>query len=152
MFGSWLNGVTKHLRSIVLLGAAVTCWSIWLNKNDFVFEKKKLNSPLQVIYAISRRLLSWAILQRPEFQDTVMAASRHLEQMAKDIFTQAYGWRSSLRIQCHQSMLSLVSLAVCLSFRQRLEVFAPKPCISWMYYSQDAIKSFISKKKISYMR
>ena len=32
----------------------------------FVFEKKKLNSPLQVINAISHRLLSWAILQKPE--------------------------------------------------------------------------------------
>ena len=49
MFGGWLNGVTKHLRSLVFLGAAVTCWSIWLHKNDFVFEKKKLNSPLQVM-------------------------------------------------------------------------------------------------------
>jgi hypothetical protein len=91
MFGSWLNGVTKHLRSIVLLGAAVTCWSIWLHRNDFVFEKKKFNSSLQVIYAISHRLLSWAILQNSEFQGIVVVASRRLEQVAKDIFTRAYG-------------------------------------------------------------
>ena len=55
--------VTEHLRSIVLLGATVACWSIWLHRNDFIFEKKKLNSPLQVIHAISHRLLSWAILR-----------------------------------------------------------------------------------------
>jgi len=40
MFGGWLNGVTKHLRSLVLLGAAVTCSSIWLHRNDFVFKRK----------------------------------------------------------------------------------------------------------------
>ena len=79
----------------------MTCWSIWLHRNDVVFEKEKLNSPLQVIYAISHRILSWAILQNSEFQDIVVAASRRLEQVAKDIFTRAYGWRSSLRIECH---------------------------------------------------
>jgi hypothetical protein len=41
MFGGWLNGVAKQLRSLVLLGAVVTCWSIWLHRNDTVFEKKK---------------------------------------------------------------------------------------------------------------
>jgi hypothetical protein len=55
------------------------------------FEKKKINSPLQVIYEISHRILSWAILQKPELHDTVVVATRHLEQVAKDIFTRAYG-------------------------------------------------------------
>ena len=37
MFGSWLYGVKKELRSLVLLGAGVITWSIWLHKNDIVF-------------------------------------------------------------------------------------------------------------------
>jgi hypothetical protein len=41
MSGSWLNGVTIHLRSLFLLGAALTCWSFWLHRNDLVFKKKK---------------------------------------------------------------------------------------------------------------
>lgn len=49
-------GATKQLRSLVLLDAAVTYWSIWLHRNDFVFEKKEFNSRLQVIYAISHML------------------------------------------------------------------------------------------------
>ena len=31
----------KELRSLVLLGAGVIAWSIWLHRNDIVFEKKK---------------------------------------------------------------------------------------------------------------
>ena len=37
MFGSWLYGVKKELRSLVLLGAGVIAWSIWLHKNEIVF-------------------------------------------------------------------------------------------------------------------
>ena len=48
MFGSWLYGVKKELRSLVLLGVGVIAWSIWLHRNDIVFEKKNY-SPLQVI-------------------------------------------------------------------------------------------------------
>lgn len=52
----WSDKSTKQLRSLVLLDAAVTYWSIWLHRNDFVFEKKEFNSRLQVIYAISHML------------------------------------------------------------------------------------------------
>ena len=52
MFGSWLCGLSKELKSLALLGAAATCWSLWLCRNDLVFEKKRTSSPLQVIYSI----------------------------------------------------------------------------------------------------
>jgi hypothetical protein len=32
------------LKPIVLLGVATTIWSIWLCRNDLVFEKKKMLS------------------------------------------------------------------------------------------------------------
>jgi hypothetical protein len=28
MFGNWIQGISKDLKSLVLLGAAITCWSI----------------------------------------------------------------------------------------------------------------------------
>ena len=34
----------KELRSLVLLGAGVIAWSIWLHRNNIVFKKKKLFS------------------------------------------------------------------------------------------------------------
>jgi hypothetical protein len=40
MFGSWLEGFEHNLRNIILLGAASTCWVLWLSRNYIVFEKK----------------------------------------------------------------------------------------------------------------
>jgi len=51
MFGSWLYGVKKELRSLVLLGAGVIAWSIWLHRNDIVFERKTLFSFAGYLYS-----------------------------------------------------------------------------------------------------
>jgi hypothetical protein len=39
MFGSWLNGFRRDVKPLLLLRAATTCWSLWLRRNDLVFEK-----------------------------------------------------------------------------------------------------------------
>jgi len=52
MFGTWLWGISRELKPLVLLGAAVTCWSLWLCRNERIIEKKTASSPLQVIYSI----------------------------------------------------------------------------------------------------
>jgi len=44
MFVPRLNGVSPKLKNKNLLGAAVLCWAIWLNRNDMVFENAKSNS------------------------------------------------------------------------------------------------------------
>ncbi|WVZ91642.1 hypothetical protein U9M48_037786 [Paspalum notatum var. saurae] len=87
MFGSWLQGLPSTWQRIVLLGAAALCWSIWLCRNDLVFEKKNGCSPLQVIFAAVHWVRSWAILQRADSQDMAMEASRLLAQVATDIFS-----------------------------------------------------------------
>jgi hypothetical protein len=48
MFGSWLWGIGKEKKQLVLLGAAATCWSLWLYRNSLVFDKKHNLSPLQL--------------------------------------------------------------------------------------------------------
>lgn len=40
MFGGSLWGIRMDLKRQVLLGAAATCWSLWLCSNDVVFDKK----------------------------------------------------------------------------------------------------------------
>lgn len=50
MFGSWLNGLCLHHRKQILLGAAALCWSLWLNRNDMVFNKAKSPTYLRVIF------------------------------------------------------------------------------------------------------
>lgn len=36
-------GVDKSLLSLIIVGAAAVFWSIWLCRNDVVFDKKKVN-------------------------------------------------------------------------------------------------------------
>ena len=101
MFGSWMSGLNKNQRSLSFLGAAATVWSLWLNRNDIVFEKKRSSSPLQVIYTTIHWLRTWAALQKEDQRTTLMEATQCLAQVAKAFFTQAHGWRSSLQIDSH---------------------------------------------------
>jgi hypothetical protein len=43
MFNAWLRGVNKDVKLLLLLGGAVTCWSIWLSMNDIGFEEKNIS-------------------------------------------------------------------------------------------------------------
>ncbi|WVZ75254.1 hypothetical protein U9M48_023328 [Paspalum notatum var. saurae] len=66
MFGSWLEGFNHNIRNIVLLGAASVSWALWLTRNDIVFERKTIYSPLQVIYVTFHWLRTWAVLQKAD--------------------------------------------------------------------------------------
>jgi hypothetical protein len=61
MFVDWLQGFNSVLKPMLLLGATVLCWALWICRNDLVFEKKILCYPLQVIHLPSQKLSSWAI-------------------------------------------------------------------------------------------
>ena len=100
MFGNWLIGTPKDYKSLVLVGAAALCWSVWRCRNAVVFYNKK-HSFLRVIFATAHWLRTWAILQRPSSQDILVAASHFLAQVAKDFFARAHGWQSSLRIDSY---------------------------------------------------
>ena len=99
MFGSWLIGIPKEYKPLVLLGAAVLCWPVWLCRNVVVFDNNFFF--LQVIYSTTHWLGTWAILQKQTLQDKLVAASHFLAQVANDFFAWAHGWRSSLRIDSH---------------------------------------------------
>jgi len=86
MFGIWLCGISKEMKQLVLLGAATTCWSLWLCMNDIAFERKSNPSTLQVIFSVIHWLRSLIILQKLALQDLVVVASQHLAQVAKDFF------------------------------------------------------------------
>jgi len=40
MFGSWLNGIPKNYKHLVLVGAAALCWFVWIYRNVVGFENK----------------------------------------------------------------------------------------------------------------
>jgi len=85
MCGSWLNGIPKEYKPLVLLGAAVLCWFVWLYRNAVVFDNKKIFF-LQVIYSTMHWLRTWAILQKHTLQNKLVAASHFLAQVAKVFF------------------------------------------------------------------
>ena len=85
MFGNWLNGLTKNLKQLVLVGAAALCWSVWLCRNIVIFYNKK-SSFLQVINSTTHWLCMWAILQQPTSQDTLVAVSHFLAHVVKFFF------------------------------------------------------------------
>jgi hypothetical protein len=101
MFGDWLWGISKEVKPLVLVGAATTCWSLWLCRNDVVFERKPNTYPLQVIYSAIYCLRSWIILQKPTSQEFLVVALQHLALVAKEFFYVAHGWRYSPRIDNH---------------------------------------------------
>jgi len=61
------------------------CWSVWLCRNDAIFENNQ-SYFLQVIYRTTHWLRTWATLQQPTSQEALVAASRWLERVAKDFF------------------------------------------------------------------
>jgi hypothetical protein len=85
MFGSWL-GVSKDLKLLALLGATTVCWAIWRHRNDIVFERKNVTNSLQVLHFAIHWLRSWAVLQKPIFQELVLVICQRLEQVVKEFF------------------------------------------------------------------
>jgi hypothetical protein len=59
---------------------------------------------LQVIHTIAHCLRTWAVLQKAELRPMVVEATQYLVRVAKDFFSRAHGWRSSLRIDYHYSV------------------------------------------------
>ena len=57
IFGNWLHGVDRKLRTIIRVGAIAVIWSLWLCRNDKVFNDKNC-SLMQVLYRLTSVLRS----------------------------------------------------------------------------------------------
>jgi hypothetical protein len=71
----------KHIR----VGAIAFIWSLWLYRNDKVFNDKQ-SSMLQVIYRGISRLRLWSSLQRVEDRDLFTKVCARLEATTRDTF------------------------------------------------------------------
>jgi hypothetical protein len=96
IFGNWLDGIDNRFKKHIRVGAIAFIWSLWLYRNDNVFNDKN-SSILQVIYRAIGTLRLWSSLQRLEDRDLFMEVCTCLEATARDTFSQ-YGWPHSLRI------------------------------------------------------
>jgi hypothetical protein len=63
MFGTWLNQFGGKLKRQALVGAWAFCWTLWLSKNDVVFDKSPIKSFMQVLYRGTHWLQSWAQME-----------------------------------------------------------------------------------------
>jgi hypothetical protein len=68
IFGNWLYGIDLRFRRLIRVGALAIIWSLWLCRNDKVFNDKNY-SLLQVIYRCTSILCLWSPLQRMEHHD-----------------------------------------------------------------------------------
>jgi hypothetical protein len=96
IFGNWLNGINNRFKKHIRVGAIAFIWSLWLCRNDKVFNDKN-SSILQVIYRAIGTLRLWSSLQRLEDRDLFTEVCAHMEATARDTFSQ-HRWPHSLRI------------------------------------------------------
>ena len=87
IFGNCLHGIDHKYKILLRVGAIAIIWSLWLCRNDKVFNGKNF-SLLQVIYRGTNTLRSWPSLQRVEFRDLFMEVCSRLEDTARDCFSQ----------------------------------------------------------------
>jgi hypothetical protein len=87
IFGNWLNGINNRFKKHIRVGAIAFIWSLWLYRNDKVFNDKNY-SMLQVIYRAIGTLCLWSSLQRLEDRDLYTEVCVRLEATTRDTFSQ----------------------------------------------------------------
>jgi hypothetical protein len=63
VFGNWLNRIDNRFKKHIRVGVIAFIWSLWLCRNDNVFNDKN-SSILQVIYRATGTFCLWSSLQR----------------------------------------------------------------------------------------
>jgi hypothetical protein len=63
LFGNWLKGIPKKDLIQIRVGVCIVLWALWKTRNDFVFNKLKVPSLLQVILMVSHWIRTWSYLQ-----------------------------------------------------------------------------------------
>ena len=113
IFHRWYKQGPETNNSLLSIGGATICWSIWLTRSKVVFDKYQLKTVLQVLFRGTHWIRHWTLLQ-------LCAMTR------KNIFTKCAGSQkrrlciSSLSLD-GQTMLELnfklnvfyVSLSLC---------------------------------------
>jgi hypothetical protein len=75
---------------LIRMGALAVIWSLWLYRNDKVFNDKNCFL-LHVIYRCTGTLCLWSSLQRMENRDLFTEVCTRLEATVRDIFSHMGG-------------------------------------------------------------
>jgi hypothetical protein len=88
MYSDWLHGLNTRAKSLIMVGVAMLCWTLWLSRNDIVFEKCSSKTYIHVFYRGTHWCRFWAQLQRrDEDKDVLRNAYQILETTVMQIFT-----------------------------------------------------------------
>jgi hypothetical protein len=97
LFGNWLKGIPKKDLIQVWVGVCAIIWAIWNTRNDFIFNKPKKHSFMQVISLATHWIRMWSYLQQEEQREAMDSGCNRLETVARDLFSRC-GWRLHNRI------------------------------------------------------
>jgi hypothetical protein len=96
--GSWLDNWTGKSRKLILIGVAALLWSIWLSRNEIIFNKCASKSFVQVIFRATYWARSWAVLSKEEECVNLKKVCQRLEVTTMEVFNQ-FGWTVRRRIE-----------------------------------------------------
>jgi hypothetical protein len=66
VFGGWVQRMNDKERKLLLVGLGVMFLSIWLSRNDVVFNKTSITSYMQVIFRATYWTITWLKFQKEE--------------------------------------------------------------------------------------
>jgi hypothetical protein len=61
VLGGWVQGMNDKDRKILLVGVGAMLWSIWLSRNDIVFNKTSISSYMHVIFRVTYWTRTWSV-------------------------------------------------------------------------------------------
>ena len=79
MLGPWLMGFNLRSRKWMIIGATAMCWTIWLSRNEVVFQRSSPNSYLQVLFRVTYWARLWLQLSKVEAMQLVESNCQYLE-------------------------------------------------------------------------
>jgi hypothetical protein len=97
IFENCLHGIDYKYRILFRVGAMALIWSLWLCRNDKVFNDKNCTL-LQVIYRCTGTLRIWSQLHRLEDRDLFTEVCTRMEDTVRHLFSH-HGWQHNLRIR-----------------------------------------------------
>jgi hypothetical protein len=93
MFTNWVLGLGHKQRKQILVGVSAICWTIWISRNDIIFDKSSIKTYMHVLFRATYWCWHWALLQQCEERTIEMKeACQVLESMVMQLFVN-YGWR-----------------------------------------------------------
>ena len=98
IIGDWESNKGSTHKKLLLTGVAALFWSIWLCRNDVVFNHKPIPSIIQTIFKGTHWFRFWRLLQKEETQQQILVMCQSLEVVAMEFFT-SHGWRFHSRIE-----------------------------------------------------